>query len=71
MAVTVQSGSEFEQAIKRLGSLPRSERVRKLFNFEPTDYQAELIDHSEEGPKAQSAPKAGRQVGKKIGRAHV
>lgn len=58
--------SDFEQAILKLKPLPRSERVRKLFNFEATDYQSELIDHSEEEPKAQSAPKAGRQVGKTL-----
>lgn len=55
-----------EQAIRELRDLPRSERVRKLFDFEPTEYQAEVLDHGEEEAKSQIAPKAGRQVGKTI-----
>lgn len=58
--------SDFEAAIRKLAPLPRSERVRTLFNFEPTDYQAELLDVQEDETKAQAAPKAGRQVGKTI-----
>jgi hypothetical protein len=46
-----------------LKSLPRSERVEKVFNFSPTDYQATLLDHHEEQDKTQAAPKKGRQVG--------
>lgn len=63
MAVATQDD---EQAIQDLGPLPRSERVQKLFNFEPTEYQAEVLDHGETEAKAQIAPKAGRQVGKTI-----
>lgn len=43
--------------------MPRSERVEYLFNFEPTDYQAELLDYHEQQDKTQAAPKKGRQVG--------
>lgn len=64
MAVAAQSGDA--QAIRQLKALPRSERVQKLFNFQPTDYQAEVLDYGETEAKAQVAPKAGRQVGKTL-----
>lgn len=64
MAVTAQSGDE--QAIRQLKSLPRSERVKKLFNFKPTDYQSDVLDYGERESKAQVAPQAGRQVGKTL-----
>jgi len=48
---------------KELRELPRSERVERVFNFEPTPYQAELLDYHEEQDKTQAAPKKGRQVG--------
>jgi len=41
----------------------RSERVEKVFEITPTDYQAELLDYGQEKPRAQTAPKKGRQVG--------
>lgn len=63
MAVAAQGD---EQAIRDLGTLSRSERVAKLFDFEPTEYQAELLNRCESEAKAQAAPKAGRQVGKTI-----
>lgn len=67
MAATVQSATDdYVRTIRKLIDLPRSERVQKLFNFDPTEYQAELLDYSEEEDKAQSAPKAGRQVGKTL-----
>jgi len=46
-----------------LKDLPRSERIKQLFGVEPTDYQATLLDYGDEKPKAQTAPKKGRQVG--------
>lgn len=49
-----------------LKSLPRSERVEKVFGFSPTEYQAELLDYGEQTPRAEAAPKAGRQVGKTL-----
>lgn len=67
MSVQAHSGqNEFVEAARSLRDVPRSERVQKLFNFEPTEYQAELLDKSEATPKAQCAPKAGRQVGKTL-----
>lgn len=63
MAVAAQDS---EKAVRELRELPRSERVQKLFDFEPTEYQAELLDHCEREAKAQAAPKAGRQVGKTL-----
>lgn len=48
---------------EQLKELPRSERVEKIFNFEPTSYQADLLDHYENQKKTQAAPKKGRQVG--------
>ncbi len=47
----------------KLKELPRSERVEKVFNFSPTDYQADLLDYHEQQDKTQAAPKKGRQVG--------
>lgn len=43
--------------------LPRSERVEIVFNYEPTSYQAELLDHLEQTDEGQAAPQKGRQVG--------
>lgn len=48
---------------KRCRGLPRSERVEILFNFEPTDYQAELLDYLEAEDAGRAAPQKGRQVG--------
>jgi len=47
----------------QLQNLDRSERVAKLFDKEPTDYQAKLLDYGEQKARAQTAPKKGRQVG--------
>jgi uncharacterized protein YuzE len=47
----------------QLQNLSRSERVAKLFDKEPTDYQAKLLDYGEKKARAQTAPKKGRQVG--------
>lgn len=49
-----------------LGSVPRSVRVEHVFGFSPTEYQAELLNYHEDHPKAQAAPKSGRQVGKTL-----
>ena len=57
---------EVVDALRDCADKPRSDRVGVLFNFEPTEYQAGLLDHCEEEDKAQVAPKAGRQVGKTI-----
>lgn len=43
--------------------LTRSQRLEKLFDWEPTDYQQKLLDYGVEKDKAQTAPKKGRQVG--------
>lgn len=53
----------FQDLYDKYADLPRSERVTELFNFEPTDYQADLLDHHEGQDKTQAAPKKGRQVG--------
>ncbi|MDJ1433601.1 hypothetical protein [Halostagnicola sp. A-GB9-2] len=42
---------------------PRSERVKILFNFEPTEYQANLLDRIEGDGPGRAAPQKGRQVG--------
>jgi len=47
----------------QLKELPRSERIQEIFGEEPTDYQAKLVDFGESKPRAQTAPKKGRQVG--------
>jgi len=49
--------------VRELASLPRSEFVATLFDIEPTDYQAKLLDYGAEVARAQTAPKKGRQVG--------
>lgn len=50
----------------QLKNLPRSERVSKLFNFEPFDYQRELLDYGSQNDVAKAAVKPGRQVGKTV-----
>lgn len=57
---------EYKQYIQSLAPLPRSERVAKLFNFQATDYQTDLLDLTEDTDRTQAAPKAGRQVGKTL-----
>lgn len=57
------SHAELPPELKTIPDLPRSERVSKLFGFDPTDYQAELLDYHEQQSKTQAAPKKGRQVG--------
>lgn len=49
--------------VRQLRDLPRSERIKRVFGVEPTPYQAELLDFADEKPRAQTAPKKGRQVG--------
>lgn len=48
---------------KRCLDLPRSKRVQVLFDWEPTEYQAELLDWLEAQEMAEAAPQKGRQVG--------
>lgn len=52
--------------LRQLSNLPRSERVETLFDFTPTDYQAELLDHHDNQEKTEAAVKPGRQVGKTL-----
>jgi len=47
-----------------LKDLPRSERIAKLFDFQPFPYQADLIDKADNNDVFKSAVKPGRQVGK-------
>lgn len=53
----------YQDLYDQYAHLRRSERVEELFNFSPTDYQAELLDYHEQQAKTQAAPKKGRQVG--------
>jgi hypothetical protein len=48
-----------------LAAAPRSERVQRLFGFDPFDYQADLLDY-DPGPVAKAAVKPGRQTGKTV-----
>lgn len=60
---TQSQSDALEELYEQCRGLPRSERVQKIFDFEPTDYQAELLDHLEAEEAARAAPKKGRQVG--------
>jgi len=51
---------------EELRDLPRVERFKTFFDFEPFDYQAELITHGEANDVAKVAVKPGRQVGKTV-----
>jgi len=55
--------SPLHQLYESCAGLPRSERVEILFDFEPTEYQAELLDRIEDHDAGRAAPKKGRQVG--------
>lgn len=57
------SAADFGDIVEECVGMPRSERVEFLFNFDPTDYQARLLDYHEQQDKTQAAPKKGRQVG--------
>lgn len=48
---------------EELRDLPRSERVERIFGIQPTQYQTKLLNYADEKPRAQTAPKKGRQVG--------
>jgi len=50
-------------AVRDLAELSRSEFVATVFDIQPTDYQAELLNYGNEVARAQTAPKKGRQVG--------
>jgi hypothetical protein len=50
--------------LRELFQKPRSERATVLFDFEAYDYQAELLDYSENQDVTQAAVKPGRQTGK-------
>lgn len=63
MSTDSPSPQDDTDSLAPLRDMPRSERVTKLFRFEPTEYQAELLDYAEDDQKAQAAPKKGRQVG--------
>jgi len=51
---------------EELRDLPRVERFKKFFDFEPFEYQQELIEYGETNDVAKIAVKPGRQVGKTI-----
>jgi len=55
--------SPLHQLYQQCDGLPRSERVKILFDWTPTDYQAELLDYLEREQTAHAAPQKGRQVG--------
>jgi len=55
--------ASLEAAADRLRSMSRSERVERLFGFEPFPYQRELLDYGEARDIVEAAPKKGRQVG--------
>lgn len=52
--------SEAEAAVRKLAHRPRSERVERLFGFEPFPYQADILDD----PCSDVVTTCGRQVGK-------
>lgn len=59
--------TEREQLFEAYYNEPRrSKRVELLFGFEPTDYQAELLDRERSGGRVEAAVKPGRQVGKTL-----
>lgn len=60
---TASSGNPLQQLARKCKGLPRSERVKILFDFEPTEYQAQLLDHLEDTDRGRAAPQKGRQVG--------
>lgn len=59
MSSTAQGGFD-QQAAEKLASLSRSERVKRVFGFEPFDYQADILD----SPTPDVSVNCGRQVGK-------
>ena len=65
MSTKPAAGSEspLRKLYRKCQGLPRSQRVEILFDFEPTDYQAELLDRLEQEDAGRAAPKKGRQVG--------
>jgi len=67
MSTQPQTSSSGEDTLRDLyqecAGRPRSERVEILFDFEPTEYQAELLDHLEREDAGRAAPQKGRQVG--------
>lgn len=63
--------TDTEQAVKKLKSLSRSERIKKVFGFEPFEYQAELLDRAENATVFKAALKPGRQVGKSVTGGHI
>lgn len=52
--------------LAELFTVARSQRAPVLYDFDPWDYQAELLDFAEENEIAQAAVKPGRQVGKTV-----
>lgn len=59
MSVDTQTDADMAQ----LREASRAERVERVFRVEPTDYQAVVLNYGAEKPRAQTAPKKGRQVG--------
>lgn len=54
------------EAQARLAELTRAERMAVLFDFEPFDYQRDLIETAEESSPTRVAIQPGRQVGKTL-----
>ncbi|AFH22663.1 terminase large subunit [environmental Halophage eHP-32] len=55
-----------DAAKAKLGTLSRAERMAVLFDFDPFDYQRELIAHIDTAESPQVAIQPGRQVGKTL-----
>ena len=55
-----------DAAKAKLGSLSRAERMAVLFDFDPFDYQRDLIEETEQTATPKIAIQPGRQVGKTL-----
>jgi len=68
VAVSIEDfqGLDADAAQARLGELSRAERMCVLFDFDPFDYQRELIGKSEHTDSPKIAIQPGRQVGKTL-----
>jgi len=68
VAVSIEDfeGLDADEAQARLGELSRAERMCVLFDFDPFDYQRDLIGETERGDTPKVAIQPGRQVGKTL-----
>ena len=55
-----------DEAQAKLGSLSRAERMAVLFDFDPFDYQRDLVAHIDAAESPKVAIQPGRQVGKTL-----